>query len=377
MNHIIAHLLEVIDASDEMKKDYKNNPENMIADMTYGYSIRNKLIDHKIKKENNMHTHCIDNDSSISSVKGQLGEQYVYNILKDHFPTRIISNEPYSTDIIIDHKYGNILIEVKNYTNPCPSSQYEKFIRDIDVHINGCIGAIYITLGNGMILPDNDCPLILPLKYKGVPIICINSTDEELFINSVNMIIMLHKSDIKINNISRQIDHIKDMSNMLGKQRYELKKYKNNTNLFIDRITNNLFETEYHIKQAINQMLNDIVIEERNIDDYRNYLFGIANKYTELIHEVYNMIYDEMMPFEYKKLKTKKIITWDNLILEMLKTTLYISVKIYGNIYVPIECEYKNKWIKFKITSNNKMIIPEMKDIISNQYNNIDWLYNI
>lgn len=378
MKHIIAHLLEVIGASNELKKDYLNNPENMIADMTYGYNMRNKLSNiSNMSNVPNIPMNSITDMNLYNSPvdKGRIGELYVYNAIKDNFPTRIISEEPYSTDIIIDHNYGKILIEVKNYSNPCPLEQYNKFIRDIDVNIYNCIGAIYITLGNGMILPNEDCHLMLPQKYKGIPIICINSIDKELFINAVNIIIMLHKSDVKISKINRQLESIKNLSLMIGKQRYELKKYKNNTNLLIDRVTNNLFEIEYDMKKIIENIVNNHAIEEHHVDNFESHLFGIAIEYNLFIREVYYMIYSDLQPYNIKKLKTKKIITWENLTLEMSKTILYVCIRLYHVSYIPLECEYKNNWLKFKITKKDKSIIPEMKKIIMEQYNNIDWLF--
>lgn len=81
--------------------------------------------------------------------RGEIGEEFVYKILVDNFKEDLFEDvseqgnysdiKAYSSDMV------DVLIEVKNYKNPVPASQVQKFWEDLESHdINiGC----FISLG--------------------------------------------------------------------------------------------------------------------------------------------------------------------------------------------------------------------------------------
>ena len=71
-----------------------------------------------------------------SAHQGQIGENYVLNILKEAYPQAIIDlsvSDAHQADIHMDIlDKPKIFIEVKNYTNTVPSKEVEKFKNDLE-----------------------------------------------------------------------------------------------------------------------------------------------------------------------------------------------------------------------------------------------------
>ncbi|MDA7573927.1 hypothetical protein N8751_01470, partial [bacterium] len=70
-----------------------------------------------------------------SAHQGQIGENYVLNILKDAYPRAIIDlsvSDAHQADIHMNiDGLPDIFVEVKNYTNTVPSKEVEKFKNDL------------------------------------------------------------------------------------------------------------------------------------------------------------------------------------------------------------------------------------------------------
>ena len=86
-----------------------------------------------------------------SSLKGALGEETVEKIIKISFPDDTLINMSKSTAesdyhfIFDDHK---IMLEIKTYSSNVPSSEIEKFKRDLKR--NGCENGIFISTTSGV-----------------------------------------------------------------------------------------------------------------------------------------------------------------------------------------------------------------------------------
>ncbi len=81
--------------------------------------------------------------------KGEIGEDFVYNTLVDNFKEDSFQNVTkqgkYSDIKATSSDMVDVLIEVKNYKNPVPKGEVEKFWRDLELH-NVNIGC-FISLG--------------------------------------------------------------------------------------------------------------------------------------------------------------------------------------------------------------------------------------
>ena len=79
----------------------------------------------------------------IPSVKGKIGEDNVKQILSV-FDVKDVSKEGHQGDLIVTNDNRIVLVEVKNYDNPVPSSEVEKFYRDIEE--NNADAGLFISL---------------------------------------------------------------------------------------------------------------------------------------------------------------------------------------------------------------------------------------
>jgi hypothetical protein len=67
-----------------------------------------------------------------SAEKGARGEAEVYELVRrGHGPVRDVSHRAHGADFVCDTRAGPVLVEVKHYASSVPSSEVEKFLRDL------------------------------------------------------------------------------------------------------------------------------------------------------------------------------------------------------------------------------------------------------
>lgn len=131
----IINTLESINKNNETKLKYveDNLNNNML-------SLRSS-IDKIIK------------NTSTSSLKGQIGENIIEDIIKTNFPDDTLEykgNEDFESDFHLHFKnIGKILIEVKTYNNTVGSAELNKFKRDIIR--SGLKAGIFISTTSGIV----------------------------------------------------------------------------------------------------------------------------------------------------------------------------------------------------------------------------------
>lgn len=82
----------------------------------------------------------------IAQQKGKFGEDYVEKILREKYPDiTVTAASPMSGDLTLYTGPRKTTIEVKNYTNPVPKNQVEKFRRDLSTA--GAANGVFISLG--------------------------------------------------------------------------------------------------------------------------------------------------------------------------------------------------------------------------------------
>lgn len=235
----ISHYIDKSQDKLSINVDELKTISTNIIDLTN--NTNNKLEDH-LDKYNN------------SSIKGNIGENYLFNVLNDILPSAEITNTSKlsnSGDFLINHKKNKILIETKDYkTNVC-KKEVDKFYRDIE--INNCSG-IFISNSSGIAKKDD---FLIEIINNNVVIflhnVNYNHDKIKLAINAItylnNINNQINKSDIKISNeilslISIEISHVLVEKNnlILELRKYyntTLKKYNNikfdNTQLFLSK----------------------------------------------------------------------------------------------------------------------------------------------
>lgn len=121
--------------------------------------------------------------------KGQEGEAYVESILRERFADITnMTKVPKSGDITLWIGGRKIIVEIKKYTNPVPSSGVDKFRRDLST--TGATAGVFISLESPIVGITNDFKVQLELADgRTVPCAYIVSSDKSQIITSVNMVI--------------------------------------------------------------------------------------------------------------------------------------------------------------------------------------------
>jgi hypothetical protein len=133
-----------------------NNSEKRISDNLKNIndtSIQNKITIDNIKNEISEHFTSLSN----SSKKGKIGENKLYSLLTNLYPSgEIVNNtdiEKCSGDFFLRRKNkSQILFENKDYSTNVGPSEIDKFIRDIDIHHSH---GIFLSQQTGITLKEN------------------------------------------------------------------------------------------------------------------------------------------------------------------------------------------------------------------------------
>lgn len=251
-------------------------------------------------------------EQKVSSVKGQIGENIVYDILIEKFPDFTIENTTkvaHSGDIqIVLPNYNKVIIEVKNYNKTIDTTELDKL--KYDMKFNKCNYAIFISLNSGIVgkkrfqletfYYDRENYYILYVPYaflKGIPnkksVIVHNSMDDSLnnltiklefciciISNLSNMLNTTTNHNIStttanihidtnhhncIGTISNIINEVNDIYNdfLLVKQSYI--KMEENIKKALDNNMQNIKDYEINIKNRIKKLVSDNISKSNNV----------------------------------------------------------------------------------------------------------------
>lgn len=333
----------------------------------------------------------IKHDNKIQTI-GVIGENYVENILNPYYNIINVSKTNYSGDFIVNKTdYGNILTEVKNYSSIVPSSEIEKFKRDLSLN-NNVIGGIFISL-NTKIQNINETFLLNTyinsndILHK-IPIIYLCSNDPELIKASFELLWGYKNNLLEINNdkINKKINKISNLLNGLILTRSNLNDIKDNVSKQISKTYDILFTTEMQIRKSIESLYEIIPGENINNIKYKNYLnlFNtIKTNYVNsliLSNDVHQTILKKISELinsdDIIVVTNKEIIIKNNnvniLIITPLKTKTVIGIntiikKDNSLCKIPLISKYSNGWITFELekTINKSDYIEMISELIS------------
>jgi hypothetical protein len=220
----------IIDNTKENMNDMKNMiiSYNKIIYDNIKMAMEEKNIEHEIKKK-----------TIQSSILGQQGENYAYNILSENFENVIdIHNKGHSGDYIINDK---ILIEIKNYATNVPKKEIEKFKKDLEstkkeAGVFWSLKSAISNIGNFKIIDHT-------INGKTIPIIYINTDQDNIIILAIKLLIykieinrMMPDANINIGIIIDRINELEQNLNLLITMRNAVKKMSENTRNSIDEI---------------------------------------------------------------------------------------------------------------------------------------------
>ena len=141
-------------------------------------------------------TVVIDNvqASEVPVYRGQVGEELVEGILRERFnDITNMTKVPKSGDITLWIAGRKTIIEVKNYTNPVPTTGIDKFRRDLSTA--GAFSGVFISLHSPISGLTNDFKIHLEsVDGRTVPCAYIVSSDRAQIVTSISMVIHLASS---------------------------------------------------------------------------------------------------------------------------------------------------------------------------------------
>ena len=316
-----------------------------------------------------------------SAVIGQHGEDYVLNIL--NYDVDVTAKKAFSTDLVINSRYGIIMIEVKNYTRTVPTKEIEKFRRDVSVNKN-IIGGIFISIGSaitskGLISFEN--------LWTDQPLLIYLATDDKDIINDSVRLVENYVDKQMTKNLKKErlytiFSAISDHNNQLLlatkliaetkiviiKNLDNVQQLVNTTEMNIRRL---LRESSTVLLEQVQPSVSDLI----NIDNLDKIAIGVLhdNVYEEFLRSILLYISDTItLIIKYNK---KEIIFMDDVVCKVkpLKTKMILSLKVEHPIPIPINASYKNNWVIFDIvkkTMNRQEIFDTIDTIKSYSENN-------
>lgn len=115
-----------------------------------------------------------------STTKGQLGEQYVLDLLAKEYAVRKVAHAARSCDLWLEEH--NVLVEVKTYKRAVPQTEVDKCMRDVAERKPNA--AVLLSLTSGVAHVGN-MPCIALEWHRGTPVWVCASDDESLLLSVV------------------------------------------------------------------------------------------------------------------------------------------------------------------------------------------------
>lgn len=205
--------------------------------------------------------------SPLPVFRGQIGEDFVENILKKHFGAGVsnVAKNPKSGDLTLFLNHRKICVEVKNYTNSVPSSGVEKFRRDLNT-TNAC-GGLFISLNTSITGITSSFTIVYePSDTKTIPVAYIVSKDESAIIVAINIVSQLIAAVDYVYAESYSRDKIMNSIYELAESLDNVSRVRNDLQVSINDITDGLIKSSLGLVKAENDI-------RKSIDSVRGELY--------------------------------------------------------------------------------------------------------
>jgi len=297
-----------------------------------------------------------------SVLKGQYGENLVENIIDQNFPDYSIINttkkDSASDYQLITNLGDRILIEVKNYSNVVPTTEVNKFIKDIS-QSSSKVG-LFISLNTG--ISHRRRFAIENIDGKKIIFIPKSGIDGASIIWGLLLGIELINSESKYSNLTENklMEIYNDFEKILNGH-YNLINSIKETKDKIEKSLNGLYTTVIEqdiniqktfadVKCKIREELNNINNNTKLVDNDYNFYESILYELKEQKDIRYSIFYELL---EICKNKNKKIRVDEN---SHLNWEIYDDTKVICNI--------KTNKRKVDMIYNDNIITLNNKDII-------------
>jgi hypothetical protein len=238
----------------QLERTLTGNNNNIVKNILEIKENNIRQNENQIKINNELEKYL--NKYNNSSLKGQIGEIKLNDLLNKLYPTAEIYNssqESNSGDVIIKRDgYNNILIDNKEYNKNVPKDEVNKFIRDID---------------------NIDCDGILISQLSGIS----NKENYQIDVHNNKILLYIHNCNYDLDKINigiKMIDHLKNRIKELSKDDYNVYKITNDELLNINQEYNNFINQRDMLKNTINDFNKKIVnqLNDLNLPNLNNIL---------------------------------------------------------------------------------------------------------
>jgi hypothetical protein len=146
--------------------------------------------------------------------RGQIGEDIVERVLRERFADlTVVTKSAMCGDITLWTSAGKTIVEVKNYTRPVPTTEVDKFRRDLST--TGATSGVFISLKAPISLITGDFKIVLEsVDGRTVPCGYIVSDSQQQILTAVNIVMQYHTA---ISSIRKELCS-KDLANGLIKE---------------------------------------------------------------------------------------------------------------------------------------------------------------
>lgn len=196
---------------------------------------------------------------------GQVGEDFIETILKERFKDVMnVANSSKSGDLSLFIQHRKIAVEVKNYTNPVPTSGVVKFQRDLLT--TNADGGVFISLRT----PITGVTTDFTIRYestetKTIPTAYIVSSDKQAIITTVNMVSQLISSldyvAAEIYSNDKLIGNVYDISASLEdltRVRHDLQETIGNIQQNLYKVASGVVGVESSMRKSINDVKSEL-----------------------------------------------------------------------------------------------------------------------
>jgi hypothetical protein len=295
------------------------NPENSL--------ILNKLVNLERNSPNldelNLTLSKLLGISNNSSLKGELGEEMIENLIKTRYPLGnylVTRSIPHSGDAILEINQNKIMIEVKNYQITVPNKEVEKMKYDMKYQkINY---GLMISISS-KILDSNNLDLeTFVINQEMYYLIKINHLSSETSrletgLSLLEKLILLNQREKNQEKLIIQDTFHKNLTNFIKKfnENYDLREeyltmensIKNALSGFYQKIRNSHLEQEILLKQMTDNLTNNLnqeIINVISIPEIYHQEFGDYKIFPKLI-KILEFLTKNRLNFNLDKSKIK------------------------------------------------------------------------
>lgn len=294
-----------------------------------------------------------------SAVKGQIGEEHVYNALKPHFKIQSTGKMAKSGDFQINTDYGKIMVEVKNYTTTVGQKEIDKFHRDLSQN-NDVKAGLFVSLYSPIVGIKETIQFEEELIHgRKVPIVYI----QEFTPDVLRLIV-----DLLIYHIKRErsgtldiVSYISQLSNdltNLSKARIYISEMRSSVNKGFDELHSMLASAEINLSRTVDDMQNKIDWQRRVPHESFSDLWEFVRNNYKITED------DRLVPIKYMKMALMEL--YEFVGLDWYYSKDYLKTGPYKLWIDEQGCrfEYPNKKNKFKIIRVNKDTLDQISTVL-------------